>query len=88
MSERGLRRRLVGTVVGNRMDKSALILVERLTKHRTYRKYVKKRSKFMAHDPQNLCEMGDKVRIIESRPFSKRKRWQVVEILRKGNLEA
>jgi len=88
MSERGLRRRLVGTVVGNRMDKSALILVERLTKHRTYRKYVKRRSKFMAHDPQNLCEMGDKVRIIESRPFSKRKRWQVMEILRKGNLEA
>ena len=88
MSERGLRRRLVGSVVGNRMDKSALILVERLTKHRTYKKYVKRRSKFMAHDPQNLCEMGDKVRIIESRPFSKRKRWQVMEILRKGNLEA
>jgi len=88
MSERGLRRRLVGTVVSNRMDKSALILVERLTKHRTYRKYVKRRAKFMAHDPQNLCEMGDKVRIIESRPFSKRKRWQVIEILRKGNLEA
>ncbi len=88
MSERGLRRRLVGTVVSNRMDKSALILVERLTKHRTYRKYVKRHAKFMAHDPQNLCEMGDKVRIIESRPFSKRKRWQVTEILRKGNLEA
>jgi small subunit ribosomal protein S17 len=79
MRERGLRRRLVGTVVNNRMNKTALILVERLTKHRTYNKYVKRRVKYMAHDPQNLCQIGDKVRIIESRPISKRKRWQVIE---------
>jgi len=79
MTERGLRRRLVGTVVSNRMNKTALILVERLTKHRTYNKYVKRRMKYMAHDPQNLCQIGDKVRIIESRPLSKRKRWHVIE---------
>ena len=79
MTERGLRRKLVGTVVSNRMNKTALILVERLTKHRTYNKYVKRRVKYMAHDPQNLCQIGDKVRIIESRPLSKRKRWHVIE---------
>lgn len=79
MTERGLRRRLVGTVVSNRMNKTALVLVERLTKHRTYNKYVKRRVKYMAHDPRNLCQIGDKVRIIESRPLSKRKRWHVIE---------
>jgi len=79
MTERGLRRKLVGTVVSNRMNKTALVLVERLTKHRTYNKYVKRRVKYMAHDPQNLCQIGDKVRIIESRPLSKRKRWHVIE---------
>lgn len=79
MTERGLRRRLVGTVVSNRMNKTALVLVERLTKHRTYNKYVRRRVKYMAHDPQNLCQIGDKVRIIESRPLSKRKRWHVIE---------
>ncbi|MBE9570475.1 MAG: 30S ribosomal protein S17 [Proteobacteria bacterium] len=79
MTERGLRRRLVGTVVSNRMNKTALVLVERLTKHRTYNKYVKRRVKYMAHDPQNLCQIGDKVRIIESRPLSKKKRWHVIE---------
>ena len=79
MKERGIRRKLVGIVVNNRMDKTALVLVERLTKHRTYNKYVKRRVKYMAHDPQNLCQIGDKVRIIESRPLSKRKRWQVIE---------
>lgn len=79
MTERGLRKRLVGTVVSNKMDKTVLVLVERLTKHRVYNKYVRKRAKFMAHDPKNLCQTGDKVKIIESRPLSKRKRWHVIE---------
>ena len=79
MTERGLRKKLVGTVVSNKMDKTVLVLVERLTKHRVYNKYVKRRAKFMAHDPKNLCQIGDKVRIIESRPLSKRKRWHVIE---------
>jgi small subunit ribosomal protein S17 len=77
MAERGLRKKLVGTVVNNQADKTALVLVERLTKHRTYNKYVRRRKKYMAHDPKNMCQIGDKVRIIESRPLSKRKRWHV-----------
>ena len=81
MVERGVRKRMIGTVVGNRMDKTAMVLVSRLKKHRTYGKYVRSRAKYMAHDPQNKCQVGDRVKIIESRPFSKRKRWHVVEII-------
>lgn len=81
MTGRGLRRKLIGTVVSNGTDKTALVLVERLTKHASYKKYVRRRAKYMAHDPQNRCQVGDRVRIIESRPISKRKRWQVLEIL-------
>jgi len=88
MTERGVRKRLVGTVVSDGMDKTALVLVNRLARHPVYKKYVRKRKKYMAHDPQNLCKLGDKVQIIESRPISKRKRWQVVGILEKGNIEA
>jgi len=87
MTERGLKRRLVGNVVSNRMDKTIVVLVERLTKHPIYGKVVRKRSKYMAHDPQNVCQIGDEVRIIESRPLSKRKRWQIVEILEKSYVE-
>ena len=87
MTERGSQKNLAGTVVSNKMDKTALVLVERLTKHKTYGKYIRRRSKYMAHDPQNQCQIGDKVRIIESRPISKRKRWQVMEILTKDNIE-
>jgi len=87
MTERGSRKSLAGTVVSNRMEKTALILVERLTKHRTYGKYIRRRSKYMAHDPQNKCRIGDKVKIVESRPISKRKRWQVLEITKKANIE-
>jgi small subunit ribosomal protein S17 len=87
MTERGSRKSLAGTVVSNKMEKTALILVERLTKHQIYGKYIRRRSKYMAHDPQNNCRIGDKVRIVESRPMSKRKRWQVMEILTKGNIE-
>ena len=87
MTERGSRKSLAGTVVSNKMEKTALILVERLTKHQIYGKYIRRRSKYMAHDPQNKCRIGDKVRIVESRPMSKRKRWQVMEILTKGIVE-
>ena len=87
MTERGARKSLAGTVVSNKMEKTALILVERLTKHQIYGKYIRRRSKYMAHDPQNKCRIGDQVRIVESRPMSKRKRWQVMEILTKGNVE-
>lgn len=88
MAERGFRKRLVGTVVSNRMDQTALVLVDRLTKHPTYQKYVRRHAKYMAHDSQNRCEIGDRVRIIESRPMSKNKRWQVIDVIEKANLEA
>ena len=87
MTERGAQKILAGTVVSNKMDKTALVLVERLTKHKTYGKYIRRRSKYMAHDPLNQCHIGDRVSIIESRPISKRKRWQVVKILTKANIE-
>ncbi len=87
MTERGSQKSLAGTVVSNKMEKTALVRVERLTKHRTYGKYIRRRSKFMAHDPQNRCQVGDKVRMVESRPISKRKRWQVIEIIKKANTE-
>ncbi len=83
MTKRGLQKKLVGTVVSNQMDKSALVLVDRLTKHRTYGKYVRRRAKYVANDPQNKCQIGDKVRIIESRPISKTKRWRVVDVIEK-----
>jgi small subunit ribosomal protein S17 len=85
MRERGIRKKLVGTVVSDRMDKTVLVLVERLTRHKTYKKFVRRHSKYMAHDPRNLCQVGDRVRIIESRPISKRKRWQLIDIVEKVN---
>ena len=86
MRARGQRKRLVGTVIGNRMNKTAVILVERLTKHATYQKYVRRRAKYLAHDAGNICGIGDKVRIVECRPISKRKRWQVVDIIEKSQV--
>ncbi len=87
MAERGIRKKLTGVVVSNKMDKTAVVLVERLTKHPVYQKYFRKHSKFMAHDPKNSCSVGDQVRIIESRPLSKLKRWRVLEIIKKAELE-
>lgn len=65
------------------MDKTAMVLVSRLKKHRTYGKYYREQKKYMAHDPYNQCRPGDKVSIIESKPISKNKRWRVIEILGK-----
>lgn len=87
MTERGLRRSLAGTIISNKMDKTAVVLVERHTKHRAYGKFVKTHAKYMAHDPQNTCQIGDKVRIVESRPLSKIKRWRVVETITKAQSE-
>ncbi|MDQ1335950.1 MAG: small subunit ribosomal protein [Thermodesulfobacteriota bacterium] len=84
MGERGQRKRLVGTVIGNRMDKTAVILVERLVRHVAYKKFVRRRAKYLAHDAGNVCGVGDKVRIVECRPLSKRKRWQVIDVVEKG----
>ena len=77
MKKRGLRRTLEGQVVSNTLDKTVVVRVERLVKDPQYKKYVRRYSKFLAHDEENACGLGDKVRIIEHRPISKRKRWKV-----------
>ena len=74
----------VGRVVSDAMDKSVVVAVDRLVEHPLYRKTIRRTSKFMAHDEQNNCRVGDKVRIQETRPLSKRKRWVVKEILEKA----
>lgn len=73
----------VGRVVSDSMEKSVVIKVEYLVSHPLYKKRIKKSSKFMAHDEKNVCSIGDKVKIAETRPLSKRKRWRVIEILEK-----
>jgi len=84
MSERGRRRTLDGTVVSDKMDKTVVVRVERLVRDPRYEKYVRRYSRFMAHDPENACKVGDRVRIIEHRPLSKRKRWKVQATLSKS----
>lgn len=81
MEQRGKRKELLGIVVDTKMDKTVKVLVERFAKHKKYRKYIRYRSHYLAHDPLNRCQAGTKVRIIESRPISKLKRWKVLEIL-------
>lgn len=81
MERRGKGREMTGIVLNNTMDKTVRVLVERLAKHKKYKKYMRYRAKYMVHDPHNRCQIGDKVRIIESRPISKLKRWRVLEIL-------
>ena len=75
---------MVGTVISNKMDKTVVVQVERLVKHRMYHKYVRRQAKFAAHDQGNVCQIGDKVLITESRPLSKTKRWRVSEIVEKA----
>jgi small subunit ribosomal protein S17 len=76
-----MRRTLVGQVVSNAMDKTVVVRVERLVQNPQYKKYVRRYSRFLAHDEANACEVGDRVQIIEHRPISKRKRWMVQETL-------
>ena len=82
--ERNLRKERIGVVVSNKMDKSIVILVERKGKHPKYGKFVKKSTKFMAHDEKNECNIGDTVRIMETRPLSKNKCWRLVEIVERA----
>lgn len=84
MKKRGMRRQLIGTIVSNKMDKTVVVLVERLVKHRLYHKYIRRRAKFAAHDENNACQVGDKVLITESKPISKSKKWRVSEIVVKA----
>ncbi|MDR2907703.1 MAG: 30S ribosomal protein S17 [Bacteroidales bacterium] len=79
--ERNLRKERIGLVASNKMDKSITVVVERKVKHPMYGKFVKKSTKFMAHDEKNECNIGDTVRIMETRPLSKNKCWRLVEII-------
>jgi small subunit ribosomal protein S17 len=81
VSERGSRRILIGTVVSDKMDKTVVVRVERLVADERYKKFVRRYSRFLAHDEDNDCSIGDQVRIIEHRPVSKRKRWKVQEMV-------
>ena len=81
MSNRGMRRTLVGVVVSNKMDKTVTVLVERQVKHALYGKYIRRSSKLHAHDADNACNEGDVVRVVEIAPLSKTKNWRVVEIV-------
>jgi small subunit ribosomal protein S17 len=82
-AERNLRKTRIGVVTSNKMTKSITVAVERKVKHPIYGKFVKKTTKFHAHDEKNECSIGDVVRIMETRPLSKTKRWRLVEILEK-----
>ena len=84
MEERNLRKEKTGRVVSNKMDKSITVLVETKMKHPMYGKFVNKSTKFMAHDENNDCNIGDFVRIQETRPLSKNKNWRLVEIIERA----
>jgi len=81
--ERNLRKQRVGIVVSNKMESSNIVAVERKVKHPKYGKFMKKTKKFVAHDAENTCDIGDTVKIMETRPLSKTKRWRLVEIVEK-----
>ncbi len=78
---RALRKTREGVVVSNKMDKSVVVAVERRVAHPLYKKYLRKTNTFMAHDAENICQIGDRVRIMETRPLSKHKHWRLVEVL-------
>ena len=84
MLDRNLRKTRIGVVTSNRMDKTVTVSVERRVKHPIYGKFVKKTTKFHAHDEKNECIIGDTVRIMETRPLSKTKRWRLVEVVEKA----
>lgn len=84
MAERNLRKVMIGTVTSDKMDKTVVVSVETNVKHKLYGKIVKRTYKLKAHDEENKCKIGDKVKVMETRPLSKDKRWRVVEIMEKA----
>lgn len=84
MEERNLRKVKTGKVVSNKMDKSVVVTIERKMKHGKYGKFIKKSKRFVAHDENNECGIGDTVSIIETRPLSKTKRWRLLQIVEKA----
>ena len=81
MEERNLRKVMIGTVTSDKMDKTVVVSVENSVRHKVYGKTVKRTYKLKAHDEENKCKIGDRVKVMETRPLSKDKRWRVVEIL-------
>ncbi len=84
MEQRALRKTRVGVVVSNKMQKTITVAIERKVPHPIYKKYFKKTTKLMAHDEKNECHIGDRVKIMETRPLSSKKRWRLVEIVEKA----
>ena len=83
-TERNRRKTRVGKVVSDRMDKTVVVSIERLVKHSTYGRYVRRRTKFKVHDENNECRIGDIIRFMETRPMSKDKRWRFVEFIERA----
>ncbi len=84
MEVRNLRKQKIGVVVSDKMDKTISVMVERRLMHPIYGKFVKRSKKFFAHDEENTCKVGDKVRIMETRPLSKNKCWRLIEVLERA----
>ena len=84
MAERNLRKTRVGKVVSNKMDKTIVVAIQDNVKHPLYKKIIKRTIKLKAHDEQNICNIGDRVEIMETRPLSKDKRWRRVEVIEKA----
>ena len=84
MAERGKQKTLVGIVTSDKMEKTVIVMVNRLVLHPIYKKYVRKRKKIKAHDEQKQCHIGDKVMLVETRPLSREKRWRVKEVLERA----
>ena len=84
MSERNMRKTRIGKVVSNKMDKTIVVSIVDSIKHPLYKKIIKSTVKFKAHDENNVCNIGDRVKIMETRPLSKDKRWRLVEVIEKA----
>ncbi|HIQ80770.1 MAG TPA: 30S ribosomal protein S17 [Candidatus Scatavimonas merdigallinarum] len=84
MSDRNMRKTDVGRVVSDKMDKTVVVAIENSVKHKLYKKIIKRTIKLKVHDENNECKIGDRVRIMETRPLSKDKRWRLVEIIEKA----
>lgn len=87
MSDDAKKREWVGRVLSNKMNKTVVVSVERSVTHPLYRKVLRRVTKFKAHDEQNVCKIGDRVRMVETRPISKDKHWRVVEVIQKGRAQ-
>ena len=82
--ERNTRKSFVGLVESNKMEQTITVRVSRLVKHKIYGKYIKRSTKLLAHDPENVCNIGDKVKVTATRPLSKQKRWRLIEVVQKA----